>query len=344
MNAGICDDALVRAPAQVRVRPMKKRIIILGSVVVAVIVLWSAAWLVLAGIVKQNVTALAQADGVTTPNVSCGALSVGGFPFRFDVDCNTARIVSGDIVVDVPDIRASVRVYAPTHMLASARGPLQLTDSFTGTRNAVAWSELIASVQLDNWRIGRASISGKDLVWSDMLFGDAMIAQSSLVEVHLLDIPEQHDPERRLAALALYAPVQNLVWPGLTLDGANAEIQLELSGVPDDVRNWGDPMVLAGMQQAGGALNIVSIHGTDGDSVLDATGRLGLDAQGMVEGQVAITSTGVAERVGALLQEPWRTLVLGKPRADGSHFNQLNFRAGGVFSGLVPIASLPPLF
>jgi hypothetical protein len=323
---------------------MKKRIIILGSVVVALVVLWSAAWLVLSGVIRQNVEALALADGVTTPNVSCQTLDVTGFPFRFDLDCGAARIVSGDIVVDVPAIRASARVYAPTHLLVSALGPLQLTDSFTGTRNAVAWSALDASLRLDNWRMARGSISARDVVWSDTLFGDAVIAQSSLVEIHLMDIPEQHDPERRVASLALYAPVQNLAWPGLTLTDTNADVQMELSGLPDDIRNWGDPQVLRAMQAANGALKIVAIHGTDANSVLDAQGELRLDPQGLLEGQIGITSTGVAERIGPLLEEPWRTLVLGTPTADGSHANQLNFRAGGIFSGLVPIASVPPLF
>lgn len=323
---------------------MKKRIIILGSVVVAVVVLWSAAWLVLSGVIKQNVEALALADGVTAPNVTCQTLAVGGFPFRFDVDCETARIVSGDIVVDVPAIRASVRVYAPTHMVASALGPLQLTDSFTGTRNAIAWSALDASLRLDNWRISRGSISAKDVIWSDTLFGDALIAQSSLTEIHLMDMPEQHDPERHLAALALYAPIEGLVWPGLTLTDTNADVQLELTGLPDDVRNWGDPQLLRAMQAAGGALKVVAIHGTDAGSVLDAEGELRLDPQGMLDGQIGITSNGVAERIGPLLEEPWRTLVLGTPTAGGAHANQLNFRAGAIFSGLVPIAAVPPLF
>ena len=323
---------------------MTKRIIILGSVVVVVIVLWSAAWLVLSGMIKQNITALASTDGVTTPNMACGTLEVGGFPFRFDVDCETARIVSGDIVVDVPGIRASILVYRPFQLRVSALGPLQLTDNFTGTRNAVAWSSLEASVRLDNWRIARGSISGKDLVWSDTLFGDALIAQSPLVELHLLDIPEQHDPERHLAAMALYAPVQGLVWPGLTLAGTSAEIQLELTGLPDDVRNWGDPMLLRNLQQSGGALKVVAIHGTDAASTLDAQGELQLDPQGLLDGSIGISSTGVAERIGPLLEEPWRTLVLGTPSAIGAHTNQLNFRAGAVFSGLVPIAAVPPLF
>ena len=323
---------------------MKKRIIILGSVVIGVIVLWSAAWLVLAGVIKQNIEAMALADGVVTPSLACETLGVGGYPFRFDADCVKARVVSGDVVVDVPGIRASIRVYAPTHVLASALGPVQLTDNFTGTQNGVTWSTLEASLRLDNWRIARASISGKDVVWSDTLFGDAVIAQSPLVELHLFDIPEQYDAERHVAALAIYGRAQTLAWPGLTLADSNAEIQLELSGLPDDVRAWGDPMLLPSIQQAGGKLNVISIHATDGASTLDASGGLMIDAQAMLDGQIAITSTGVAERIGPMIEEPWRTLVLGTPGADGTHTNQLTFKAGAIFSGLMPIAAVPPLY
>lgn len=323
---------------------MKKRIIILGGIVLAIVVLWSAAWFIGAGLIRQNIEAQALADGVSQPRLTCEGLGVGGFPFRFDVDCQNAQVTMGDMVVDVPGIRASVLVYAPTHLRASALGPLQLTDGFTGTRNSIAWSALDVSLRLSDWRIARASISGKDLVWSDTLMGETVIAQSPLAEVHLLDIPEQHDPERGLAALAVYALADNVAYPGMTLSNTKAELQLELTGLPDDVRNWGDPQLLQFIQQAGGALNIVSIHGTDADSVLDASGELKLDPQGMINGTITITSMGVAERIGPLLGEPWRTLVFGTAAPDGSYSNQLNFRSGGVFSGFVPIASVPSLF
>ena len=323
---------------------MKKRIIILGAVVLFVVLAWSAAWLVLAGLVRQNIEAQALADGVASPRLTCATLDVGGFPFRFDVDCTNASIESGDLLTEVPGIRASVMVYRPTHLLASALGPASITDAFTGLRNSLAWSDLELSIRLDNWRIARLSIVGKDLVWSDTLMGNSVLAQSPLVETHLLDIPEQYDAERHTAALAGYVHAQNLAYPGMTLTDTNAEIELELSGLPDDVRNWGDPLLLTLWQQAGGQLKIVSIRGTDGASSLDAQGELKLDTAGQVEGQIGITSTGVAERIGPLLAEPWRTLVLGTPAADGSYANQLNFRAGSSYSGLVPIASIPPLY
>tara|TARA_R110002020_G_scaffold6143_15_gene25735 strand:+ start:3183 stop:4154 length:972 start_codon:yes stop_codon:yes gene_type:complete len=323
---------------------MKKRIIILGSVVLAVVALWSAAWLVLAGVVRQQIEAQAQADGIVAPQLTCGTLAIGGFPFRFDADCAQARLVSGDAVIALPGLRASVLVYAPTHMLLSALGPLDITDTFTGSRNQLDWSALQASIRLSDWRIARASISGADLVWSDTLLGQSTIAQTPLAELHLFDIPEQHDGQRQTAALAGYLRTNALAYPGLTLSDANAEIQLELSGLPDDIRNWGAPDMLATLQAADGQLSVVAVHGTDADATLDASGTLALDPQGQLEGQLAITSTGVAERIGPLLEEPWRTLVLGTPGPDGSYANQLNFRAGAVLSGLVPIATIGPLY
>lgn len=323
---------------------MKKRIIILGSFVLAVLALWSLAWFVLAGLVKQQITAQAQADGTTAPQISCGTLTVGGFPFRFDVDCDQARLVSGDSIIALRGLRASVRIYAPTHVLASALGPLQLTDTFTGSRNQLSWSGLEASLRLADWRIARASVSARDIIWSDNLVGESLIAQAPLAELHLFDIPEQHDAARRTAALAGYVLASDLAYPGLTLSDTNAELQVELSGLPDDVRNWGEPDLLPKLQAADGQLRLVAIRGTDASATLDASGALMLDPQGQLDGQISISSTGVAERIGPLLEEPWRTLVLGTPAADGSYANQLNFRAGGVFSGLVPIAAIGPLY
>ena len=323
---------------------MKKRIIILGTIVLLVVLAWSGGWFFLAGLVRQNIEAQALADGVESPRVTCGSLRVSGFPFRFDVDCTDAIILSGDIEATVPGIRASIMVYRPTHVLASAKGPATATDAFTGMRNEIAWSGLEASLRVWDWRIERLSIVGRDLAWSDTLVGNSVIAQATQLEAHLLDVPEQHDSARHVATLAGYMSTKALAYPGLTLADTNADVELELSGLPDDIRAWDNPQLPSVWQQAGGQLKIVSIRGSDGASTLNAEGALGLDPSGHVDGTLAIASTGVAERIGPLLEEPVRTLVLGSPAADGSYNNQLTFKAGALFSGLIPIAQIPPLF
>lgn len=321
-----------------------KRIIILLVVVLVVVAIWTGGWFFLAGEVRRNVEALAAADGVTAPRLSCESLNVSGFPFRFDVDCANARLVSGDMVLDAPGLRASVLVYRPTHILASARGPLRMADAFTGSQSRVDWTGLEASLRLEGWRISRLSVSGHDLKWTDTLFGESLIAEAPLAEMHLLDIPEQHDAEQGLAALAGYGTVQGLSYPNMTVAAGDATVELEVNALPDDLRRLGEPGMLQQWQADGGALRVVSVRGRDGGSELNAEGNLALDATGQAEGQINIASTGVAERLAPLLAEPYRTLVLGNPADDGSYANVINLRGGGIYSGLIPIAAIPPLF
>ena len=323
---------------------MKKRIIILGSVVLLVVLAWTAGWYFIAGQVRQQVDMLALADGETSPQLQCGNLDIGGFPFRFDLSCQDATLVSADLMVVVPQVRASMMVWQPTHILAFAEGPAQISDAFTGLEQALSWSGLEASVRLTDWRIARVSVVGRDLNWTDRLFGERPIATSPHVEMHLLDMPEQHKTETRRAALAGYMRAEAVDVPGFALAQTNAEVELEVTGILDDVRDWGIAPFLPDWQQAGGTLRIVGIRANDGVADLNATGELALDPQGYLTGSISIDSLGVADRIGPYIEEPWRTLVLGVPGDDGRHANQLNFAGGGLSSGLVPIAELAPLF
>ena len=323
---------------------MKKRIIILGSIVLVVVLAWTAGWYFIAGQVRQQVELLALGDGETTPQLQCGTLDIGGFPFRFDIDCANAVIVSADLMVELPGLRASALVYRPDHIVASAQGPAEISDAFTGLRQNVAWTALDASLRLDNWRIARLSLTGTGLEWTDRLFGETLIASTPSVELHLLDMPEQHNAEAGRAALAGYMRAQDVAVPGFELAPTNAEVELEVTALPDDIRNLGLVPFLPDWQQAGGVLRIVGVRANDGTADLNATGELALDGEGYPTGSIAIDSLGVAERIGPFIEEPWRTLVLGVPGEDGRHRNQLNFAGGGLSSGLVPIAQLAPLF
>ncbi len=325
-------------------RHMKKRIIILGAIVLLVVLAWIGGWLFFAHYLRQQVDAMALADGETSPQLICGTLDVGGFPFRFDLSCTNASLVSGDVLVEIPGLRASAMVYRPNHILASALGPARISDAFTGQQQQLSWTDLEASLRLENWRIARFSLTADDLAWTDTLFGDTMIARAPHLEAHLLDIAEQHDAEAGRAALALYLRLQDVEAPGLDVAATNGEIEAEITALPDDIRNWGLVPFLPDWQQAGGVLRIVGIRANDGASDLNATGELALDAQGYPTGSISIDSLGVAERIGPFIEEPWRTLVLGVAGPDGRHTNRLTLAGGGLSSGLVPIAAVPPLF
>lgn len=323
---------------------MKKRIIILGTIVLIVVLAWTAGWFFIAGQVRNQVGLLALSDGESAPQVQCGQLDIGGFPFRFDLRCTNASILSQDLLIQVPGIEASAMVWRPTHLLALATGPATISDAFTGLEQQVVWSDLDASLRLEDWRIARLSLVASGLEWSDQLFGETRIASLPQFELHLLDMPEQHNTETGRAALAGYLRAQGLDIPGIALAQTNAEMEVELTGLQDDIRNWGAVPFLPDWRQAGGKLRIVGIRANDGVADLNANGELALDASGYPTGSIAIDSKGVAERIGPYIEEPWRTLVLGVPGENGRHTNQLNFAGGALSSGLVPIAALAPLF
>ena len=211
-------------------------------------------------------------------------------------------------------------------------------------RQEVSWADTEASFRFEDWRIARISIIGNDFAWTDTLFGDTLIARSGHAEFHLLDMPENHDETTGRAALALFSIAQDVEAPGIEMAPTSVEIEAEVTGLDDDIRNWGLVPFLPDWQQAGGVLRLVGLRANDGSADLNASGQLQLDDQGYPTGSVTIDSLGVAQRIGPFIEEPWRTLVLGVPGADGRHQNQLNFAGGGLSSGLIPLTALPSLF
>src|SRR5215218_8645414 len=91
-----------------------RRFVIFGVVIAAIVLIWSGGWLYLSNEIRTQVTALSTADGTTAPKVTCGKLDVGGYPFRFNLTCADATIVSGDLAFALPQIEAAALVFQPT--------------------------------------------------------------------------------------------------------------------------------------------------------------------------------------------------------------------------------------
>jgi len=320
-----------------------KRIIILAAAVVFVVLAWSGAWLFAADFVSRQVRSLADADGITNPKITCDDLSTGGYPFAMDVYCKGATLVSGDVTAQLAELRASVLVYQPRHALLFATAPLTLKDAFTGNEQRLDFTTAQASARLEDWRIARISVHVENPAFFNTLPSDELLAQASLAELHLIDIPEQHEPAKGLAALALYSVAEGLAVPGIQLADARLELEAEVNGLPDDVRLMGEPDAVRRWQGAGGMLKLVRIEGTSADSFIKASGNLQLDSQMRAEGQVQLTSRGIVERLGDKVPGQIRSLMLGQQAPDGSYGQTINIRAGVVLVGLIPVGMIPPL-
>lgn len=321
-----------------------KRIIALLVIVVLVVAGWSGAWIFAAGYIKGQVRALAEADGINSPKVTCGGLAVEGFPFRFDLECTDATISQGDQSLNVAEVAATVLVYRPTHLLVFLKSPAHFEDAFTGTQRDLGWSLFEASVRLSGWSFARASLHVENPRLSDTLVGDVTLATASLFEAHLVDDPEKRDSAKHVQALAAYERLDALEIPGMSVTGGAMSLTGGITGMPDDVRRWGDPGLARTIQQAGGKLTLSSLAYKDARASLDASGEAEIDANGRANGRATIASRGLVDRFGTFVEEPVRTAIFGTPGADGAYTQTLDIRAGVVFAGLVPVAVIPPLF
>jgi hypothetical protein len=324
---------------------MRRRIIILGTVVLVVLVAWTAGWFFVAGQVREQVAALASADGITTPRLTCANLDVGGYPFRLDVTCTGATLVSADTTGSLNELRASVQVDNPFHVQFFAHAPLELADAFTGARSRVDWQSLTGSARLTDWRIARISVIAEQPAWTDTLVGETPIANAAHAEFHLIDIPEQLDRTNHTAAVAAFSTVEGLIAPALGIEQGQGTLEADISGLPEDVRAFAaDPEPLRSWQARGGELELVGLKGSDADQSLDVSGTVALDAAGTPEGQLTITSKGIVDQLGPLVPDQLKPLVIGTPAADGTTTQVLTMKAGVILSGIMPVGMLPSLW
>src|SRR5215213_1242539 len=105
-----------------------KRIIALGIVVLIVILAWTGAWFWGAAQIQTYAKSLADADGVSAPKLACGSLTVGGYPFGFDVTCAGATLNLADTTVTVAGLKGSVLVYNPFHVLFFAKAAVNIEN------------------------------------------------------------------------------------------------------------------------------------------------------------------------------------------------------------------------
>lgn len=321
-----------------------RRIVILGAVVLAVIVVWTAGWFYVANEARKAIVALADSGGTGTPTLTCGNLGIGGYPFRLDITCGPATIAVEDVTATIEEVRASVLVYRLNQVLLFAKGPLLVEDAFSGAQSRLTWASFDSSLRLTDWRIARFSLVVENLNWADTLATEALIANAGHLEVHLIDVPERLDRDSGTAALTLVGRLTGLTAPGLEINAGDTELQAEITAVPDELVRFAEPDALQRWQAAGGAVSLSALRSEDGTNFLEAAGDVNLDSTGRPEGQIVVKSKGVVERFEGAVAPELRPLILGTREADGSYSQTFTMSGGLVLSGLMPAGTLPALW
>ena len=327
--------------------------------IILVVGLWIGGWLWGAGEIRSQVALLAQNDGETNPKITCGTLNVGGFPFRFDVECVDGTLTQLDTTVTLSGLRASVMVYNPTHLLLSARAPLTIKDEFSGAQSRVDFNVFTASARLTSrdffegftgagWRIAKIGADASGVTWNDTVVGDLLRMSADEINFQLDDLPEGRDRAAHTAELGAKVALANFTFPELQITGAQSTLEATVDKLPDDLWALSSPDAIREWQGRGGKLTLVTFSGSQPspDESFKVTGEVSLDPIGRANGQLTYTTRGVLDRLLASYQVPPLQIAAfkGMPNADGTATNTLGIADGKVTLAGFLIAELLPAF
>lgn len=335
-----------------------RKILVLGILVFLVMGAWAAGWFWAAGQVRQQVANLAENDAETAPRLTCGTLSVGGFPFRFDVACEDAKLESGDETITVKGVRASVLAYNPTHVLFFARAPYSMTNAFTGSSSRIDFDTLEGSVRVvtddlmkglggTGWRVGRISLVVDGFAWNDTVISDVLQAEAGHLELQVADLPTGRDKAAGTAGLALALMARGLTAPGLTIAKADAQLTATLTGLPDDLLVLAnDPDPVRNWQRRGGVFTLTDFSGAQPDPAQDFkfSGEASLTDAGLLNAKLAYSGLGVADRLSRIIPPTELAMLKGKQDAEGHFENAFGIVDGKLKLLTMTLLELPPLW
>ncbi|MGE3832015.1 MAG: DUF2125 domain-containing protein [Parvibaculaceae bacterium] len=317
-----------RANAHAR-RPW--RMIMPLGVVILLAIAWCIYWTVASRIVKSEVedhiAALPQ-SGVT---FECSQTAWAGFPFRFERECANPHVRTSEIDITARRMLAVMQAYDYRHVVALIDGPTEIAPALRVTHERA-----MASVSYSGDGAIQASIELPDLSVPGIGTAKTLLLHARDRNTGLIDVASSGE------TLVVRFP-QNVT---LALDRMRFAASVPAEALS---RDWAQ--ILA---RLGKTVTVSDLHLEKDGLVMDASGEIGIDAQGRIEGRLATRANDI-DRLMAKIQELFRVskgdlqaaramISLMQPKKDGTVALDLIAKDGNLYWGPVMVGRLAPVF
>lgn len=327
---------------------MKRRVLILGSVLLAVAVLWSVFWFIAAAYAERAFLKVVD-DGIEQGiALDCVNRSVEGYPFRIELRCGEGTSLTiPDGTVTLSSLTAVALIYNPRHVIAEFGSPAVVSETaFAETR--IDWTLAHASVVLDGSEISRFALSIVEPRAAS--FGLPSVA-ANLAELHLRSDPAAPDAVDIAVRL-----------DGLDAMAGQPPVDFQAIAVLQNAQTLlaaiqGGPMMIAAAED-GFPIELSRLSLTAGDAAVSAAGDIKVRTDGALDGAVNVAVTTGDGRLPYLdgvlspqeadtLRSVMQTVLTfgNKTEIDGKPARSfpLSIAAGRVSAGLFPIGRIPPV-
>jgi hypothetical protein len=267
---------------------------------------WLLLWQYAAGKAAETLEGWRAREAKEGRVYSCDRQTIGGFPFRIEVDCDNATAVlrnnTPPLQLKLGNIRVVAALYQPTVLTSEYASPLTVAEPGGSERFVANWKDGYSilrgtpkapeqiSIAFDAAQISRADASDNDPV----------IAAGRVELVgRMLEGSASSDP-----VIELRLRSQQLSAPGLNAAAAAAidsDIDIVLRGLKDfSPKSWPDRF--REIQAGNGRIEIRTLRLQQSDTLAVGSGTLSLNERGHLQGQINVTIAGLEpflKRIGA---------------------------------------------
>jgi hypothetical protein len=271
----------------------------IGMLVLFVVLIggWSWLWHYAAGQAEVAIDGWRAREAKSGRVYTCGSQSIGGYPFRIEVNCDKAaaqfRSNQPPVEIKTSGMLIAAQIYQPNLLITEFQGPLTIADPGKPP-NIVA-----------NWKLGQSSVRGTpsapervSLVFDgpvvdringgtreNLLHARRIEIHGRIVEGSAASYPVIEIVTRltRAAAPTLHPAASHPI---------DADISAQLRGLKDfSPKPW--PVRFREMQAAGGRIDITQARVQQGETIAVGSGSLSLNANGRLDGQLRVTVAGL---------------------------------------------------
>jgi hypothetical protein len=289
-----------------RVRSAPRRYITLLVLVAVLFGGWSWLWTYASGKAEATIDGWRAREAAAGRVYDCGSQTMGGYPFRIELNCDRASALFGSNVPPVEikagSVLVAAQIYQPTLLISEFHGPLTIAEPGQAPSIVANWKLAQSSLRGTPGAPERVSlVLDKPVVERMSGAGSERMLRAEHLEIHGR-MAEGSAADRPVVEVALRAEQASA--PGLhpgAVQPIDADITAVLRGLIDfGPKAW--PERFRQLQAAGGRIDITEARMQQGESIAVGSGSLGLNAEGRLDGQLRVTVVGLdalLESIGA---------------------------------------------
>ncbi len=278
-------------------RRRNRRYISLVILVAALFGGWSWLWNYASGKAAATINGWRAREAKAGRIYTCGSQTIGGYPFRIEVNCDRASALfrSNQPPVEIKSrgILIAAQVYQPTLLISEFHGPLTIADPGQAPNTVVNWKLFQSSVRGTPIAPERVSLVF-DRPVVDRLSGGSQqnLLRAKRIEIHGR-MAEGSASNHPVIEIALQ--LEKASMPGLhpaAVEPIDADITAVLRGLNDFApKPWS--VRFRELQAAGGGIDITQARVQQGETIAVGGGTLSLNGNGRLAGQLRVTVAGV---------------------------------------------------